>query len=592
MINKRLDFLKNNNFSCHINLENYISNQSEIYMVGKLYDHICPAHEFVKTKGPLLKFFQPVEIFTAIRDLVDDLMHFEKMGAMHNEVLLKHFLVSLVPGKKSGFFSSDKSTPDVYSLYIRMPSYWVLYSDLIYNYNMLDLEIVSPEVLMGFRATKVEDKQKSTVWAIGTLIYEIIHGKRPFTQPNSILYATKMQKMQLSAELKLAVLIRDTKADYSKLTNPLIRALFEKIFVIEHHNRISLTQLRTGLNQIIDGYNSNPGESPRNNNNTLDVGPPAQNVYNPNNMMRSTSPRTQNNMMSSFQPAMQNNMMSSFQPTMQNNMMSSFQPTMQNNMMQSSSPRQQNNMMNSFQPVMQNNMMQSTNPGMQSNMMQSTNPGMQSSMMNSVNPGNMFQSYSNNNAYTPNQNFNKNTTAEVHGFSVVEAEMIVEEEACPKFEPEGKNATFDDIRAREAMYNKFTEITKTNSYNPLDDLMNDRPLQQYDNFRKQQACKESEKGFKIQKATSELITSGFCDQEKAEQITKLKEQSNQLDGLHGNTLVVKPADIDDLFSDCNSTGEKDLDFDDTDEGPGIGKMMKQMSKPMDINFSSKISNIE
>jgi len=89
------------------------------------------------------------------------------MGTMHNECILRNLLVSKIAGFKPGMFSSKKETADTYDIHLKIPSYWVLYNEMYYNYNMQDLEIVAPEILMGSRPTDVNDKQKVLVWALG-----------------------------------------------------------------------------------------------------------------------------------------------------------------------------------------------------------------------------------------------------------------------------------------------------------------------------------------------------------------------------------------------------------------------------------------
>ena len=516
LTNKRLDFYKQNNFGCHQNIETYISNPSEISMVFDYYECITPANDFVKKNGPLLKYFKPEDMFTKIKKITDDLIQFERMGTMHNEVILRNLLVSKIAGFKPGMFSSKKETADTYDIHLKIPSYWVLYNEMYYNYNMQDLEIVAPEILMGSRPTDVNDKQKVLVWALGVQIFEILFGKRPFSQPDSIQYATKLQKLHLSAEKKLAVLIRDKSADVSKISNPLIISLFEKVFVTEHHSRINLSQLSFYLGQIIDEYLVKAGATPRYTNNAL---PPQSN---------------QPSMMHSMNPG-----------------------------------PPQNNMMNSYNPnPPQNNMMNSYNPGTpQDNRRNSYNP-----QMNTM--GSMFGG---------------------QGFDA----KVIQEEPAPQFNPEGNNANFDDFRARDVLYQNFTAIKEKNSeYNPLDDLMNDRPLQDYDRFQ-QKKSDEVAKGFKMPKATSEIVTSGFYEN-RDDQVAKLKQDGHHLENLHGSTLIVKPADIDDLFSDCKSTGERDLDFDDTDEGarpfqqgvPPRPFKVNQTTKMSQMDINNKISSIQ
>jgi hypothetical protein len=124
------------------------------------------------------------------------------------------------------------------------------------------------------------------------------------------------------------------------------------------------------------------------------------------------------------------------------------------------------------------------------------------------------------------------------------------------------------MRQRATIYENFQASTsgKKASYNPLEDLFNDRPIQAHPAPTTHlQESNLNSNWVQMEKTSSNLISMNDWEN-KQNQFQKLRAESEKISQLTSSNFLAKPEDLDDFFSDTNSENFE-LDEEDIDEGP-------------------------
>jgi hypothetical protein len=432
--------------------------------------------------------------------------------------------------------------------------------------------------------------------------------------------------------------MRDHEPDYSMFTNLEFVGLFKRIFVIKHTDRISLAQFKDSLGNILNGYRVSPGGGLSK---TAPVGNPSPRgqqqspgmftSYTPgmaNLQPRDPSPRSQQQspgMFTSYTPGMANppprdpsprgqpqnpGMFTSYSPGMaksnqqpvsgnnfapQGGMAQSFAP--QGGMAQSFAP--QGGMAQSFAP--QGGMAQSFAPGgyqpvggnnfaQQGGMAQSFAPGMGAqkqpghTMSNSFMPGGENLNLRRGNSFNPDIPLSRDVSYD--GRHPTQQQNFMPEpkpDIPPRhlgFQPEG--GSLSQMRQRATIYENFQASTsgKKASYNPLEDLFNDRPIQAPPAPTTHlQESNLNSNWVQMEKTSSNLISMNDWEN-KQNQFQKLRAESEQISQFTSSNFLAKPEDLDDFFSETNSENFE-LDEEDIDEGPRAKSFMDDRERGLE-----------
>lgn len=319
--------------------------------------------------------------------------------------------------------------------------------------------------------------------------------------------------MDLKQEQKLAVLIRDNQPNYNDIPSQQLITLFKKIFVIQHNDRIDLLDMKLMLKSIIQETNS-----VRNTNINFNITPNPGYPQNQNSMQQRAQQQVpdmftsanigavgqfgqknsppmsmqQGNMMQSQQPRTSPRQM---QQQQTGNMFVSQQPQQPGNLGNSRSPNRSNDQqatgmnlgMNQTVSPMKNNFL---NSNQQPNMYQ----GQNQLSPNNAKPQNMFQSSNvgggiqnrlspTNQQAQPPQNMYQSSNVGAFQVKSLQANNQIQnsqQNTNQFYQPEGNtdDMSLAEMRAKQNQFDMALGIKTTtkDAYNPIDDILNDRPV--------------------------------------------------------------------------------------------------------------------
>lgn len=235
-IKYRLDFLKGRYISGHMTLLDFFITKSEIVLIMDVIQDPTKVMNFKNLHWKDYTFFC-LEIIEGI------------LGNMHNGFIHNEFF-----SRKCLIYPNVNYSGQNYGCQFSLPIHWILNGNLNSDLRQKDLEILSPEAQLGYKANSILSKNKQVVWTLGIIYYEMLFRNRPFTLEKSVEYDNQRQFKNktsgppLSQQQKQAVLIRDKKPDYRDSDNECIKSLISKMLQVKDKDRMQ--QLEVKIAQI------------------------------------------------------------------------------------------------------------------------------------------------------------------------------------------------------------------------------------------------------------------------------------------------------------------------------------------------------
>jgi hypothetical protein len=243
-ITNRLKMLRGKVISGHLPLVDYRWGPSnELMLIFELLAKQSSLKSHIAQKGvPICEIYSTKEIVGFLVSIADGLLHYKKnFSAVHNELQMRRLITYQVPGNESKTFIT-----------LNFPNRLVVTGDINYDFTTDDVEYLSINALLGYKAKNLVEREKECVWSFGILMYELFAGERPYTLGEAEIWAAKAGKADYSKPKKLALLIKDKKFDWPSAKNPIIAKIVRNVLSLDPAQRLSLPQLQ---NLMVGYYN-------------------------------------------------------------------------------------------------------------------------------------------------------------------------------------------------------------------------------------------------------------------------------------------------------------------------------------------------
>ena len=195
-----------------------------------------------QTGVPICEIYSTKEIVGFLVSIADGLLQYKKnFSAVHNELQMRRLITYHVPGNQEQTFIT-----------LNFPNRLLVTGDMYYDFTTDDIEYLSINALLGYKAKNLAEREKECVWSFGILMYELFAGERPYTLPEAEVRAAKAGKADYSKPKKLALLIKDKKFDWSSAKNPVIAKIVKNILALDPAHRLTIPQLQ---NLMVGYYN-------------------------------------------------------------------------------------------------------------------------------------------------------------------------------------------------------------------------------------------------------------------------------------------------------------------------------------------------